>query len=97
MMLGFGVSIPLRAAESFITGYAGSWSNVSGQPAEFYLSGEKEDPNAMLTIYDVLTTPRATLNVPLRTQTLAPTNLEPWKTSPTRILKISARSLGPNW
>ena len=23
--------------QSYITGYAGSWSNVSGEPAEFYL------------------------------------------------------------
>lgn len=66
-------------AQSFITGYAGNWSNLAGQPADFYLSAVTEDPDGTLTIYDVLSNPVADIQVPLKKQTFAPDNLEPWK------------------
>jgi len=69
----------VMSADPFLVGYAENWSNVSGEAADFYLSSE-DNPNGTLTVYDVLSTPVATLNVPLKRQTVASDNPIPWET-----------------
>lgn len=64
--------------EPYVTGYPKVWSNPSGQPAEFYLSG-RESRDTPLTIYDVSSKPRANFVAPLEKQAVASTNMEPWK------------------
>lgn len=66
------------AQTPFVTGYAERWSNPSGQPATFYLSGAS-DPQAQLHVYNVHNESVATIIAPLEPQTVAEGITETWR------------------
>lgn len=62
----------------YVQGYPEKWSNVSGQEATFYLTGE-DNPAAPITIYDhVHNRPMGSVTVPLFRQEVDSSNTESW-------------------
>ena len=73
-----GTETATAQRQFYVQGYPETWSNVSGQEATFYLTGE-DNPAAPITIYDhVHNQPMGTVTIPLSRQEVAPTNTESW-------------------